>query len=878
MTSPVPTPPTPSSSDWKQAREWFEALVEHPPAVREQRLGAASVSESVRAEVRSLLAHHDAQAAAGGFLAGSAFSTSATPRCGPWQLLRPIGAGGMGEVFEARRADGSYEGRAAVKLLKRGMDSAAVLQRFALERNALARLGHPHIARLLDAGLSDDGRPFFAMELVEGVPIDQAAASLPLEARLALFLQLADAVAYAHRNLLVHRDLKPGNALVDGNGHVKLLDFGIARALTPIEGAELTNSMVAPPFTPHYASPEQARGEPVTTATDIYSLGVLLYVMLTGARPYGRDARTPAEAVKSVLEENPTRPSALSPQIATDPDWLRQRRRLRGDLDNVLLKALEKDAQRRYTSVDALADDIRAFLDGRPVGAHAPSLLYFASKFVRRHRAATLASAVAVLAMLGGTAGALWQARAAEAQRAVAQHRFVQVRTLARQLVFKYHDQVENLPGAVRVREMLLSDAAEFLDELSTAAAEDPRLAEELAGTYYRISRLQGLDPSINTGNHEAAERNLDKAIAQTRRYVDRPDTGTPALMEAINMRVSEAEVQQRLGRLTEADAHIRDAAALLDRALARDPRDTWALAAAISLHGVHARILGNQVGRASLGLWRQACDAADRARAAAELTLAADPANAYAPDSLAFTLGEQAECRLLAGRFDEAAQLAERQVALRDQMAGKMPDDLDFRWQRAVARALRARVLSAKGRHDDALATWAEALAMGRAAAAADPANAGGVRRLGVLEDMAVPLRLAAGQPAEARAAARAALARTPDALGESFADRGPRAETLVWAARALRTTEPQRAAELARQAQALLAPARDGDDNAARRWLLMRAISEQAAALMATDDAAGAQATALSALTTWDELAPDARPPLLEPWWAEARRLAGR
>jgi hypothetical protein len=869
-----------TSAAWSQVRNLFDTLIERPAAEREAGLAAAAVDDAVRAEVRSLLGHHDAGE---NFLAAPAALPPAEgdtppPRCGAWALGRALGTGGMGEVFEARRADGSFEGRAAIKLLKRGMDSAAVLQRFALERNALARLNHPHIARLLDAGLSGDGRPFFAMELVEGAPIDRAAQGQPLEQRLALFLQLADAVAYAHRSLLVHRDLKPGNVLVDADGQVKLLDFGIARALAPIEGADATVGAAAPPFTPHYASPEQARGEPVTTATDIYSLGVLLYVMLTGARPTGRDARTPAEAVKSVLEEAPTRPSALSPAVATDPDWTRQRKRLRGDLDKVLLKALDKDVQRRYASVDALAADVRAFLAGRPVSARAPSPAYLAAKFVRRHRAASVASAVALVAMVGGTGAALWQARLAEAQRAVAQQRFVQVRQLAKQLVFKYHDQVENLPGAAQAREALLTDAAVFLDELAKAAVDDLGLAEELAGTYYRIARLQGIDQSINTGAHDAAGASLAKAIALTRRYVDRADAGTPALTVAVNMRVSQAEVWQRSGRMAEADAAIRDALPLLDRALARDPRDTWALAGAIGLHGVHARILGNQTGHANLGRWQAACASADRARAAAETTVAADPANVYAPDSLAFTLGEQAQCRLLAAKPDEAAALAERQLVLRDRMAAKMPDDMDFRWQRAVARALLARARSAQGRHGDALTLRAEAGRIARDALAADPGNDGGRRRARAIEALAVPLQLAAGDAAAARAAAAAALAQQPAPSGPAFADLRPRADLLVWSARAFRAADPARAAALAREAQTLLVPPRPDDDNAARRWLLAQAIGEEAAALEDAGPPQAARAAAERALAVWDELRPEARPPALEPWRAQAQRLAGR
>jgi serine/threonine protein kinase len=272
------------------------------------------------------------------------------------------------------------------------MDSPVCWRAFALEQRALARLNHPHIAHLLDAGRTADGLPYIVMEAVAGRPIDLACAGLPVAQRLALFLQLADAVAHAHRALLVHRDLKPSNVLVTGEGQVKLLDFGIAKALDPLEGSDGHTTVAGErPYTPHYASPEQVRGEPVGTATDIYSLGVLLYLMLTGQRPYGRGATSAAEAARCVLEEQPVRPSALTaesdqPGLAADPQWLATRRTLEGDLDNVLLKALDKRPEGRYASVDAFAADLRAYLAGYPVSARPAGWAYRARKFVGRHR------------------------------------------------------------------------------------------------------------------------------------------------------------------------------------------------------------------------------------------------------------------------------------------------------------------------------------------------------------------------------------------------------------------------------------------------------------------------------------------------------------
>jgi hypothetical protein len=866
---------------WPRIKALFEAAMALPAEQREAWLRASDAPPEVLAEVLSLLAHSTAMTPDTGFLAAPAVPApppAAQPgqRLGAWALLEVLGSGGMGEVWRASRADGAYQGEAAVKLLKRGMDSAAVLRRFAQEQQALARLDHPHIARLLDAGLSPEGLPYFVMELVHGQPIDRACAGLALEARLALFLQLADAVAYAHRHLLVHRDLKPGNVLVNAEGQVKLLDFGIAKALDPLEGdggsAEATQAGERP-YTPHYASPEQVRGEPVSTATDLYSLGVLLYVMLTGVRPYGREASTPREAAHSVLQEAPTRPSALSPALVPDPDWLARRRRLRGDLDNILLKTLEKDATQRYSSVEALAEDVRGFLAGRPVSAHPPSPAYLALKFVQRHRVGTALGGAALAAVLG-FAGLAWQ------QARAAQERFTQVRQLANQLVFKYHDQIEALPGATKVREALLTDAAAFLDQLSQSAQDDLALTRELADTYYRISRLQGVDQSINTGQHALAEANLDKAIALSRRYAPRADTSIVDLSSVISMHASKGEVWQHRGRMLQADAALREGLPLLERALQRDAKDTWALASAVSLHGIHARILGNQLGHASLGRWQEACTSAERARSAADATLAADPANVYLPDTIAFTLGELAQCKLMQADWAAAEALFQRQIELRDQMAAKMPDDMDFRYQRAVARGNLARTLALQGRHAEARTLLATAQQLMRAAVAADAGNAGGQRRLDALDTSALAMQVMAGDAAQARATAAALLPRLQLPAGQAaeadFAQRRPRAEALLWAARAWLPADASKAAGYAQEAATLMQPPAAGDDNASRRWLLAMALTEQAEASAAQREQA--RPLLLAALQAWglgDNSAP-AVPPLLAPWLARTQALA--
>ena len=535
---------TPAPADWAAARALFDRLLPLSASERAAALADPALPPALRDEVQSLLAHESSSPT--GFL--SAARAAPEPprpinrlgqRLGAWRVIQPLGSGGMGEVFEAQRDDGRYQGRAAIKLLKRGMDSQAVLSRFAQEQQALARLAHPHIARLLDAGVSGEGLPYFVMELVRGRPVDQACEGQPLAERLRLFLQLADAVAHAHRNLLVHRDLKPSNVMVDEEGRVKLLDFGIAKALDPLEGRpDATGTMAGErPFTPHYASPEQVRGEPVSTATDIYSLGVLLFVMLTGQRPYGRKALTAAEAARSVLEEEPTRASTVA---SVEPGWERTRRQLQGDLDNILLKTLAKAPAERYASVDALAADVHAYLDGRPVSARRASPGYVLAKWLGRHRAAALAATLGALGLLSGLAATLLQGRvvlalgalgmaaglvlalvqarraqlardeAARSRDDAARH-VVELRRLANRMVFDVNDALER--GLTDGRRQLVHAAAQSLErQAGFGQMSDPERVE-LATALTRLARLEGHEFTNNLGNVPGALQRYDQAL-----------------------------------------------------------------------------------------------------------------------------------------------------------------------------------------------------------------------------------------------------------------------------------------------------------------------------------------------------------------------------
>jgi tetratricopeptide (TPR) repeat protein len=435
---------------------------------------------------------------------------------GQYRILQRLGGGGMGVVYLAQRADQQYEKRVAIKLIKRGMDTDSVLRHFHTERQILATFDHPNIAHLLDGGATDDGRPYFVMEYVEGVPVDAYcdAQQLSITQRLQLFRQICSAVTYAHRHAVIHRDLKPSNILVDNDGVPKLLDFGIAKVLQPGEYRESILTMMGlRMMTPDYASPEQVRGEPLTTASDVYSLGVVLYKLLTGIQPYDLP-RTSHDISRAITETEPRRPSAA---VTNAERWARG---LRGDLDNIVLMALRKEPERRYQSVERLSDDIRRHLERLPVLARQDAFGYRAMKFVQRHKAATAAAVLVALSLVAGIVATSWQAQKAREQEAIAkaakaraEQRFNDVRRLAHSVLFEYYDAIENLPGATAAREMLVKNTITYLDSLAGEASDDKDLQLELAAAYDRVGDVHGrLFSAASLGDRSGALDSYMKA------------------------------------------------------------------------------------------------------------------------------------------------------------------------------------------------------------------------------------------------------------------------------------------------------------------------------------------------------------------------------
>ncbi len=565
---------------------------------------------------------------------------------GRYRLLEEIGRGGMGTVYRAERADGAFEHTVALKLIRPGMGSAAVLRRFRHERQVLASLDHPNVARILDGGRADDGRPYLVMELVDGEPITAYCnrRRLGVEARLRLFRQVCDAVAYAHRRLVVHRDLKPSNVLVaedeQGRPHVKLLDFGIAKLMHPAEaglfsgeaGSEATLTRDGRlPLTPQYAAPEQVRGEAITTATDVYALGVLLYELLTGQPPYRLDASRPAEWERVIGGVEPQRPSAAAPQGEAESHGGEPlKKRLAGDLDTICLKALRKEPERRYPSPEALGADLERHLGGLPVEARPDTLAYRARKFVGRHRRAVAATAAVVVAFLA-LVGFYTQRLATERDRAEQEATTAEQVTAflvdvfqssdpfivggqevtARELLDRGVERIDGLGDEPAVQAVLLSVFGNIYHRLGLY--DDARPLLERALTRYRevwgpthertalgLSELAGL--LIDVGELDEAERLLREALAIDRRLDSDDPSGVVRRLNNL------ASVLWNKGAYAEAEPLYRDALAVRRR-LHDGPHPDVALSLnnlASVLQDLGAYAEAESLYREALAMWRQ--------------------------------------------------------------------------------------------------------------------------------------------------------------------------------------------------------------------------------------------------------------------------------
>jgi serine/threonine protein kinase len=709
-------------------------------------------------------------------------------RIGPYRIQRQLGRGGMGSVLLAIQEDGQFKRRVAIKLLRKGLDTADILRRFDLERQVLAALNHPNIARLLDAGQTDDGRPYFVMEFIEGQALDDYcdSQSLPVDDRLALFRKVCGAVHYAHQNLVVHRDLKPGNIIVTSEGEPKLLDFGIAKLLNPdLMQVSVMTGPALRLMTPEYASPEQVKGEPVGITSDVYSLGVLLYELLSGHRPYKLTTRVEREIVRAICDTDPVPPSNAvgrvedhvrrdGTTIHVTPESVAKvrggapaklRRRLVGDIDNIVLKAMQKVARRRYSSAEQLSEDIQRHLDGLPIIARPDSRVYRCGKFIRRNRLGVAAVAAIFLALALGLAGTTWQwgvaTRArdrAETLRSEAQARAEHLAHVVETTISELRSELRKTEGATAARRLLATAALQIAERLVNESAGDPRTVRALAEMCVLAGDVLGGIRSANQGETAEALASHQRALG----LLEALAAETPADREVQIMRVRArtrcADLFGRMNRVAEALELYESAAAAARLAVGlagSEPDARPYLASALDGAGDQHMALGQR-------------DVAERSYLEAKtvrLAVLEDrPNDTDAQRAATVSVGKLAKLFEDAGRLDDA--LHERRAML-DTRARIFQAEPSARARRdlMVAHEKVGDLLRLLQRLDDAEPEVQAAMQTARDLADADPADKRAVRDVVRLELTLAALRRAQGRFDEAEALARSALDRNLEA-----------------------------------------------------------------------------------------------------------------
>jgi non-specific serine/threonine protein kinase/serine/threonine-protein kinase len=739
---------------WRQIKELLGPALDLDPAKQTEYLDQACGNDrSLRMELERLLAAE--RDASPEFLNAPALPAEFMVdlpqrveswigrRLGSYEIVEELGFGGMGEVYRAVRADDEFRKQVAVKLVRSGQDSSFILNRFRNERQILASLDHPNIARLLDGGTTEEGVPYFVMELVEGRRIDEFcdAHNLKINERLELFLPICSAVQYAHQRLIVHRDIKPGNILVTADGVPKLLDFGIAKILESNE-LEIQPEQTIGVFrllTPEYASPEQVRSEPVTTASDVYSLGVVLYELLTCRTPYRVATRTPHEISVAVCETEPEKPSSavrrqLSPPNVSDSAGPSTKetspanhgaleklsKSLRGDLDNIILMALRKEPLRRYASVEQFAGDIRRYLTKLPVLARKDTASYRASKFISRNKAGVASAALVTVALLTALGVTLREARIARSERVRAERRFSDVRKLANSLMFEIHDSIKDLPGSTPSRKLLVSRALEYLDSLSQEAKGDPSLQRELAVAYDKIGDVQGQPRQANLGDSAGAESSYRKSLAILEPLV-------AANSKALDLR---RELVQAYGKLSDLLWFKGDFAGTMENS-------RKGLAVAEEAYRADPANPANRLLLATYRMdygFKQALVAGDRAGGLETLhqgseileqIVSADPQNMKARRLLGLSYGRAAAIlQENASDYPQALALYGKAVATTRALLAADPNNTDFARMAAYDQFQMAQLLANMGDLRSALLKERESLSSFQKLAAADPAN----------------------------------------------------------------------------------------------------------------------------------------------------------
>jgi tetratricopeptide (TPR) repeat protein len=747
-------------------------------------------------EVRALLASH---LLAKDFLESPAVDKVGleNPRLGPYRLIRELGRGGMGTVHLGERIDGQYQKQVAIKLIRRGMDTESVVSRFRDERQILAGLVHPNIACLLDGGTSEDGQPYLVMEYVEGERIDSWCDSrgLSVAERIALLVPICAAVQYAHANLVIHRDLKPANIFVTSGGVPKLLDFGVAKVLQPGAGAADQTNTGARFLTPAFASPEQIRGEPITTASDVYSLGVILYELVTGCRPYGPKEASDQQLAWAVCEREPVKPSAVVLREPRKPDAKKLSRRLRGDLDSILLKVMEKQPSRRYLTPTELAEDLRRHLQGRPVSARRGAF-YPALRLVARNRTSTALVALALIAAVLGVVEVL-------RERARAERRFEDVRKLATSFLFEFAKEIEGLKGATKARELLVRRGLESLDKLSAEAGSDTSLQAELAAAYESLGDIQG-GANTSLGDTAGAIRSFDKAIAIREALAAGSPKDPYAGRTLANSLINRTAIRSQSGDGPGALRDAERALSVIEPLIQRLPQD-------LKLQGVlHRALFFVAAVHEDRGEYRAALPFRRRELEVAEKILAADPSDPKYQRNVGLGykyLGGELQAL---GEWADARDLFYKAVARDQARVDAQPASANAKTDLAFSHGALGGVLAKSADFGGALAQYQAALSLSKEIAAADAADAKAQEAVALVHQQIGNLLRLSDRPAEALQSA-AEAARIYGELTKADPQN-------VWPPSRMADAIADQGDDEAALALAAPAPARDGHWRAAR------------------------------------------------------------
>jgi tetratricopeptide (TPR) repeat protein len=628
-----------NSADWLlRTEQIFHEVIGVPEPERIALLEARCGGDAtLMLELRSLLDACQAEEAHRRSLADETVTVSeVASRVGPYAIDRLLGRGGMGTVYLAHRVDGQFSQQVAIKVIDMPLATDLFRDRFRTERQILAGLNHPYIARLLDGGVSEDGELYLAMEYVEGFSITSFCETnkLGIRERLILFRKVCEAVQYAHQNLIVHRDLKPDNILVASDGSPRLLDFGTAKIVAPI-GADAAGDLTRPgfqSFTPRYASPEQVLGQPITIASDIYSLGILLYVLLAKTQPYELNEFTTEEMVKVICGQEPRRPSAAeSPAGKID-----------SDLDSIVLKALRKEPSQRYTTVDQFASDIQAYLDQMPVLARRGNLRYRAGKFIGRNRLAIVAAGLLAASLMAGIVGVVWQARVANIQRRKAEARAADLRQLSSSLLSELDEAIKELPGSTSAQKLLVTRVMEHLDRMYADGGDDQQTLLDVADAYTRIGNLQGNAYDQNTGDPKGGLASISKAIDITERLKRTHPKDAPILHAYGLAQQARGEVLYGMGRPADAVVSLRQASLTFDGLASLPSATPLQMSEAATAYGGMGDVMG-QTGAGSLGDTVSAVEAYRQALSFQRKALAVDPNFARARRSLPISMMKMA-------------------------------------------------------------------------------------------------------------------------------------------------------------------------------------------------------------------------------------------